>query len=811
MNTSDPAQTTLHQVADPHNVTPPAGSTDPTLWMIALVGLVSWLSISLGFLGLKMLMQQRPQFAGEPMRFSKSALVQEAPQIVVRRVTDDIAAIKPMQPEWTEIQCQLRGRRDYRGLRTIIDMSGEFRARYGLSNELDEAVFVLFKCRHPRTEEDSTQLLVAGGLTLRSSISGLQETAKDAWFWSGTLAAHEAVEMDVSYQVASLKGVTFRVGDSEGYPVKQWGIQVQRDDLPAMQFENSQGILPVQEGPIRWERKDFLGPDFFTARIVESRSLYTALAQLLEIGPVVSLLFLISVGAVITARRRLTVAQVLTISATFAFYFPLVLYLSSRFAFALALMIAVVVPGALLLNYARWLLGVRLGLGGGAVFLGLFQVFPTLAAFAGWNRGMVLLCLGVVTLWVLINLQNQTLRRQAMAGVGLSLIFLPAIGQAGEFQVTLPGEMARVFLEERRDRTLPLVSFAPAEYRIRHEPSYFQVEVRVELEVLQGGPEPQHLFSQPIYLQTNALEQLKGETVRLVTLTNRLALFATNSAQAVLRLAYRVPIETQEAKQRARVPLLIGPAAHIQLLSGRPDLEFSQGGLWAKTLTDRETQYELGSASDTMLVEWRDQPGEPGRDLEAGKPFYGIGIGHTQNLTVINSDGSCTHFAEIELPVYQAAEFVMGLPGQTRLISVSVNGIELSSPLVENQRCRITLPPRQAQQTSHRLSFRLAYPAVRLGFVGSIDLTLPELFQTTGVLEWIVTLPSGLESQVVSSGLENQSTAPDLSRFGDYGRILKSHPQIYLAKDLAPPGAITLNLKYRQKIAGVHGSPQAPR
>lgn len=146
----------------------------------------------------------------------------------------------------------------------------------------------------------------------------------------------------------------------------------------------------------------------------------------------------------------------------------------------------------------------------------------------------------------------------------------------------------------------------------------------------------------------------------------------------------------------------------------------------------------------------------------------------------------------------------MRLPGQARLISVSVNGIEVSSPVVEDQHCRISLPVRLAQQTTHRLSFRLAYPPARLGFVGFVELALPELYQTTGVLEWIVILPNGFENQVLSSGLEIQNTAPDLSRFGDYGRILKSHPQIYLAKDLAPPGIINLNLKYHQKVTGIH-------
>jgi hypothetical protein len=123
---------------------------------------------------------------------------------------------------------------------------------------------------------------------------------------------------------------------------------------------------------------------------------------------------------------------------------------------------------------------------------------------------------------------------------------------------------------------------------------------------------------------------------------------------------------------------------------------------------------------------------------------------------------------------------------------------------VEDQLCRVRLPAREGQQTSHRLSFRIAYPPVRLGFVGTVDLALPVVFQTTGTLEWVVALPNGFETQVISSGLERQNTSPDLGRFGDYGRILQSHARTSLAKDLAPPGAVGLSLKYRQAVAGFY-------
>src|SRR5438132_449390 len=80
-----------------------------------------------------------------------------------------------------------------------------------------------------------------------------------------------------------------------------------------------------------------------------------------------------------------------------------------------------------------------IGLLGAGVFLLLYQVFPTLAAFAGWNRGMVLLALGVITLAVLINLQNRSLRRRSVSVAAMILMSLwPSHAGGADVQVVLP-------------------------------------------------------------------------------------------------------------------------------------------------------------------------------------------------------------------------------------------------------------------------------------------------------------------------------------------------------------------------------------
>src|ERR1043166_7565620 len=405
----------------------PTGQESNPLFTPIAAGLVSWAVISLGFLGLKMLMQERPEFVGQPMRVSMAEMVQDSPQVVVRKVSDDVSAIKAAQPESSEVRFDMQGRRDYRGLQTIRDMSGEFHAKHLLTNALEEPVFLLFKCPHPSTEFGEGQNVLAAEMRLQASTPGNQENGTNAWFWSGKVDAHSATTIDVSYHVSSLKGVTYRVSNRGANQVKHVRVGFQRGDLGNMRFESGDGTKRPTANLVEWERRDFLAPDFFSASIEEDRNLFSSLSRLLEIGPVICLLFLLAVAAVILVRQRLTAIQMLTIAVGYAFYFPLILYLSANLSFHWALIIAAAAPGILLINYARWLLGSSGGLIGGAIFLGLYQVFPTLAAFAGWNRGMVLLCLGIVTLAVLINLQNRALKRNPAVAVGAAVSVLLAV------------------------------------------------------------------------------------------------------------------------------------------------------------------------------------------------------------------------------------------------------------------------------------------------------------------------------------------------------------------------------------------------
>ncbi len=777
------------------------------LWPIA-VALGCWLLMALSFPALKILMQERPQFVGRWLQVPTTKLLQESPRMVLRRVRDDASVLEEVQAEQSDVAFRMKARRDYRGLRTIIDMAGEFKAQYTIMNPHAESAFVLFRCPHPRPDGGYHDGLNASALTLDAGDTGVRENTANAWFWSGELGPGESQQLTVSYRVTGVRGVEYRIDSGKGIMIKAHRVEVSVEDLPDMVFESADGRAEPEGASVVWERRDFLPPDRFAARIAETRSLYTALSQLLDMGPLVSLLFMVAVMGVLLSRSRPTGLQIVTLSAGYSFYFPLILYLSAKLTFPVALLIALLAPGLLLLNYTRVLLGIRVGLVGGIVFLLLYQVFPTLGAFAGWNRGLVLLCLGMVTLCVVIDLQNRALK-QAAAAVLLAMALSPAFAATQEVAVTLPGRL----VDAEPEKELPaLVSFDTAQYEMTVEESYVDVKVTAPVEVLRTAQEPLPAFSRPVHLLSRGLPSV----LRWVTAADAFGLQAVETGEGVVQLSYRAPLTVTGKRVVAEVPLLRVPSGSISLLDYRPELDVRGGALWSTTKEGELTRYAIGVAGGEILtIEAAADPADVKRQLDDQSlaRLYGIRVTESQQLTVINSDGTCTHFAEYQLPPFHPDTFELSLPEAAKIISVSVDGVEITEPQIEGGRCLI--PVDGGRGGARRVSLRLALVPVRLGFIGFTDLALPDSGATVGTLAWTIVLPSGFHTRVVSSGLDALREPADLTGFGDYGRVLKSRDRISLGKTLVPPGVVNATLKYYQQVRGVTddliGAPLAER
>jgi len=766
------------------------------VWPVVVAG-GCWFCIAIGFVGLKILMGERPQFAGRQVRFAKTELVQESPRIVFRKVRDDVSVCRAIQAARTDINFNMRARRDYRGLRTIIDMAGGFVGSYTVANPSDEGAFVLFKCSHPRSALQHSNLN-ASALKLDADGPGIAEDTGSAWVWTGELGPGEKRRITVSYRVAGVMGIKYEIADDRGDPIKAHCVTVGVEDLPAMVFTSSDGEAQPVGNRVVWERSDFLPPEAFSARIAETRSLYAALNQLLDVGPLISLLFMVATLAVMLSRPRgPTALQVITIAAGYSFYFPLILYLSARFTFPVAMAIAVVAPGALLVNYTRVAFGARVGLIGGIVFLALYQVFPTLGAFAGWNRGMVLLCLGMVTLSVLINLQNRALRRAGGIAAALLFMAVPGMGATTSqcVRVVVPGEIVAAGNKE----PVAQFGFGVAEYELRLEEHFAAASVSLPVEVLRVGENGEPLFDAPVHLLSHELPT----AVRLIAGPELFRLKAMEEGGGVGRFDYRCPLTRSGKHVVCSVPLLRVPSGRVTLVDRRADIEFTGGSVWSKAARDDSIRYDVGvvGGGELVLKVAAGDSADGGPATVSTERLYGIGVTESQQLTVLNSDGTCTHFAEFRLPAFHPGTFELELPATSKVISASVNGCEIDEPVVRAGRCTI---PIEGEHTGgpRQVSLRLAMPPVRLGFIGEVELEVPRPAVTIGTLGWTIAFPPEFDTQVESSGLDDTGQI-DLNGFGDYGRVLQTRPRISLGKTLVPPGVVKATVKYRQVVKGM--------
>ena len=495
--------------------------------------------------------------------------------------------------------------------------------------------------------------------------------------------------------------------------------------------------------------------------------------QLLETAPIVTVLFLVAFAAVLLPRRRVSALQIFTVAALFAFYFPFVLYLSVQLSFPWALGVALTVPGLMFLNFMRQIVGPALGVLGGTLAVVVYQLFPTLTAFAGWNRGLVLLCVGTVTLFVVVDLQRPRRDRSAMASAALvfaAAFLLPGPADAQSpldsksfpgakqseggaahidraVRVSLPAEWVRAesspeSVGVRRAPQPSTIVFGVADYSVRVEQRFVEIDARIPIEVLEVGELATTLFTEAIFLQESELP----EFLRTPGVAPTIDVVATEHGQGVIELSYRAPLGLEGERFSALIPLARTPAGHIRLVAKSKRLDFQGARLWSSELVDEGMRYELGVAGHERLeIGWKasatgaaaglgdPDPTQPAAESGANPQartaldLYGIGIISAHHLSVLRSDGSAQHFAVYRLPAF-APEFVeLRLPGASRVVSVVVDGHELDRPELEGDRCRVRL---DADATSngrgHELVLRLDLGRNPLAFLGAFDLELPD-------------------------------------------------------------------------------------
>lgn len=762
-----------------------------------LVAFVCWLILALGFVGLKVLMHERPQFAGPSVQQRTIRLEQGSPKVVIRKRSDDVSAVISVQPALSEISLVIQGKRDYRGLKTVAAMDASVSLVYTWTNHFDEPIHILFRAPHPTNAFAGTRGVTARDLRLTSSLPGKTLPSAEGWLWTGLVEKEQALELSLAYEASNLRGFQYAVGAQSESLTKAHRFRVDASDIPELVLKSSDGALALKDGLV-WERDNFLAPEFFEATLGESRGLFDSLNQLTETGPVVSLLFLVSVMTLLVMKKRSQPMTIATIAAGYGVYFPLIVYLSARLPFWMALSMATLVPAVLLLNYLRWLLGPQVGFMGGALLLSLFQVFPTLAALSGWNRGLVLLCLGILTLTLLIHLQNLSLKRAALVGILAFAYLQPSSVNAEMSQAILPIQIVRADEETPNERP-SRIAFRNVQLSALLEDRYASVTWTAEVEVWRQGTDPIPLFREPVFL----VEQSLPEAIKLVRSGESLGLLPVGKGAGVLTVCYRAPVQSKGNRTSLRIPILAGFPGRGLFVSKRSDLAFAGAQIWA--INSKETvSYQFGfTGEETIEVAWG-SGAEPGAGVasEEAISIYGIPVALAQHLTVIDSQGQHVHFAEFELGSNSSSRFELRLPEDVFVVSAAIDGVEIADYRLSDQVLALDLKAFEHLGRSKRVSLKLQYPRVQLGFAGELSLACPTLKSTTGSVEWSIVIPQGFACQVMSGSLETLNRPLDLSAFGEYSAVVNAESMLFQSRNLVPSGPLDIRLNYHQRVAG---------
>lgn len=709
---------------------------------IVVAGLVSLLFLSFGYMVLYGLLQSRPQFVDWGLHHDAPSLVQASPTFALRRISGLSHDMEIKAPDVAEVVFDMRANKDWRGMHGVRSIEGNCEARFVLENPYPEPVHALFHLPGPKSErgEDADiQMLNIGA----ADGSGLvQRDQHGAWVWSGQIEADGEVELEVSYTVEQLSGVSYEVAPKGGGSVKDLTVTVNLNEkahlVVSPPTKAKDGELkrklyhepdPVGEDKqaVVWERKNYISQDTFSARLETGHSIFSALERLLQVAPLVTGMFLVTLVSFLGKGRTARPSEVFLLAMGYGYYFPLVLYLNAQYQFTSSLLIAFVTSAVILLNYARFLLGGWRGVLGGLVLLGLYQIVPTMMAFAEWDRGMVLLSLGAVMLCALVDLQTQKLKQAVSVGALGACAILPAVelvpfqgfgtrpegvgiatANVRHKEATIPEVVvsfpARLWPQgesgtELEDSPDGMLSLGVASYEMTLSDTSLDIQVSVDISASGSSQEAVLLFPP----QTYVLELEMPPFLALRSNKAGLAVQLIEAGAGQANFHYKVPISYSGTHARSQVPLLVDAVGKLQLISDEPDLRFEGAAIWSKRQRDEQFVWQLGvSGVSKFGINWEREVthvnGAAGdADAldavpESGEESYGFQVSVARHLTIIGPEGDMLHLARFELARGATdEELVLAVPNGLEYVSAQVDGQTVAVPPVVEGLCHLKL------------------------------------------------------------------------------------------------------------------------
>ncbi|HIF40292.1 MAG TPA: hypothetical protein EYQ74_04255 [Planctomycetes bacterium] len=799
---------TTQEMPPRSNPKTPSPSSGPPMLLPAVLTIAGlWAGCAL----LYQLLSERPQFVGMGSQPGESWLVQDCPSFVARKVGDPSYAYTQHSPRTCDVQFDLKTNEDTRGLKVIRSLGGVCDSSFVIENPYAEPSHILLQVPRPTELRGGPIDVSSFALEAPEGLEGEIRELPHATLWSGQLAAGQRVKMNVGYKIPAVTSVSVAVDPQTPKGMEKVSVAVQLDqDVPLVLQGGSDTGKRVSVKSKSWSRENMLSSARFGIRLQEGHSVYGALQRLLEIAPLVGGMFVVTLLALLKRGRQAQPSELILLTGVYAYYFPLLLYLNANYAFHWAFIIAFVASSAILLNYARFLLGFKKGVLGGLCLLGLFQVVPTLMAFARWDRGMCLLSLSAITLFVIVDLQTQKLKKRLTSGALAACAIFPPLTPLQDIRVSLPAEL--LVVETPAEPATPepeegMFIRGVVRYEAKVRAGIVEVQAHMPVEVTAARSTPELLLPAATYLRSITLP----EQLQMKVAPSGISVSASGKCQGEIWCTYGAVSKTSAKSTTCKIPLFDSSVGWVQFESPIPNVRFTNAIIWSKKIVGGKTVYELAvSGKNSFEATWNLKP-ELGSEAVIEMPVvptegtgvYGLDVADSRHLTIIEADGEVLHFSQFTITRDSTLkELAMTIPAGSTVTSVSVDGVESASPSIADEICTVPLGDAPKPGRDRLVELRIRSNPVSLAFMGQCKLNLPRAKGTERHIEWAIATPEDFEVSVLSGGFRPAREWKSRTRFGTYGSVLEDKRLVSVDAVLVPFRPMHLELSYKQAIPG---------
>ncbi len=807
-----------------------AASLGRILGQLALLTVI----LGLGFVVMLAVLETRPQFAGWGLAPPHRSHEQDAPSLAVRTAGRPAHEVRWLDLDEASVELDLTALQDYRGLQVTRYLEGTVLARMSYTNRSEEGEHLVWQLPLPEaypTEFEAAQ----ASLKVTGLDGGEVLTTRGAWIATGFLPSGATFAVELAHPLPPTSDLAWH--GNRGAAAQRASLRIEGEEVPL----RLRGAAPGSpSGPMsahEWTGRTpaGVGLGFF---LLPGHSVFDALKRLLQIAPIVAGMFLVTLLSILAARRTPRHGELLLLALAYAYYFPLVVYLNANLPMKWAVPIAFVASAVVVLNYLRFLIGGRSGVLLGLGLLVAFQLVPTMMAFAQWDRGLVLLTLGSISLLALVSLQTRRLKESMGRGAVALAALIPLPLQDGEIRVSLPAELlppAAVTPQELPKPAPGELLVGVAAYVLDWTEEWVAVEALLPVESTGASPRPTRLMGSGVFLESVTAP----EFLRFSISGTGLDLHLLDAGKGEVRVLYRVPARRDGAASEVQVPTFLTTVGTGLLQSTKSGLVFPENPVWSRSVEAEGITWTFGVGSQPIWITWRDlgrpEPGqagesdpapesgdgsdaaaseaagasgveggtEPAAELPPLKPVYEIAARESHHLTLIEADGRLLHFTELVFDAGAVGDLCrLTLPPGMSVSSVTLDDREVEGVVRTDSTLAFPFTQSARTQTLRKVTLALTRPAVELAFRGSLSLELPRYEGTEAQLHWEVRGPTGFELAARGTGMQ-QDTGPGGTRFGSYSSTAAGRPSVRLRDSLVPAGRTAVRFVYAQQLDGV--------